>query len=146
MFEGFQLTFKFVRIRRQSTVNYVPYYTPTATISQADAQAICQANGQTLAIIENLADQVKLVEQLQKFTREESLTNQNDAVKYWIGLQRPMGVNNWTWRNENNKCKPPTTFWGINEPPGIDGGSVERNCVAIEVSYRFCWCPLKYFR
>ena len=44
-----------------------------------------------------------------------------------------IGVNKWAWRNEGKRCNPPVYFWGLNEPPGIDGGDVERNCVAMEV-------------
>ena len=44
-----------------------------------------------------------------------------------------IGVNKWTWRNEGERCNPPIQFWGLNEPPGINGGDVERNCVAMEV-------------
>ena len=42
-----------------------------------------------MATVSSLGEQETLAQLLSEFTIETSLTNQPDAIKYWIGLKRP---------------------------------------------------------
>jgi len=105
----------------------------------------CRMRNMTMATIVGQSQQVELVTYLKRYIRDE--TGSDGAYSFYIALNRRPGATWWRWQYRapgdqrandlycpTGKFSPAGLFWAPSNPPNALGGSIEFNCVSLQIN------------